>query len=101
MAVLQRTPHLVKDQGISDLKRIYPFEKFEQQVMEFDSLLKKNGLLVIHNTQYRFLDTSCANKYGPLEGGEEKAWYGSVFDKHSKRIEDISPQSSIFLKIRD
>jgi hypothetical protein len=43
MAVLQRTPHTIIDQGITNLGHIYPFEKFDRQVTELDALLKKGG----------------------------------------------------------
>lgn len=41
MAVLQRTPDTITSQGIISLKKIYPFEKFEQQIIELDGYVKK------------------------------------------------------------
>lgn len=45
MAVLQRTPDKITRQGVKSLKKIYPFEKFEKQIIELDSYLKKGGLI--------------------------------------------------------
>jgi len=45
MAVLQRTPDKITRQGVKSLKKIYPFEKFEKQIIELDNYLKKGGLI--------------------------------------------------------
>jgi len=50
MAVLQRTPMLIADQGVKDLSGIYPFEKFDAKVAELDTWLKTGGLLVVHHS---------------------------------------------------
>ena len=44
MAVLQRQPHYIEEKGINSLKKIYPFEKFEQQIVELDKSIKPQGL---------------------------------------------------------
>ncbi|WP_368657351.1 trans-aconitate 2-methyltransferase [Metabacillus halosaccharovorans] len=36
MAVLQRKPHYIAAKGISSIKKIYPFEKFEKQIIELN-----------------------------------------------------------------
>jgi hypothetical protein len=88
MAVLQRTPHTIIDQGITNLKHIYPFEKFDHQVAEFDALLKKGGLLIIRHTQYRFSDASVASKYVALETGRHDVDDGPKFGKNCERLHE-------------
>jgi len=100
MAVLQRTPEAVAEQGIINLNPIYPFERFNRQIGEFDTFLAKDGLLVIRHTQYRFQDTAVVSKYVPLtlEHGFE---VGSKFDRTSHRLSDAETRGlrSIFVKI--
>jgi hypothetical protein len=98
MAVLQRQPHHIKAKGITSLQKIYPFEKFERQVIELDKLVKPQGLLIIHYTQYSLLDTAIASKYDTLGEYNQNDYLSPVFDKHSNLIETPSPQNSIFFK---
>jgi hypothetical protein len=100
MAVLQRTPDLVKREGIQNLDQIYPFSKFEAQLEELDALLKENGIMVVHNTQYQFLDTSIASKYIPLVGSPESVCTGFRFDRNANLIQGYCMSFSIFIKTR-
>ena len=100
MAVLQRTPQVIMARGITDLKRIYPFEKFDRQVAELDALLAVGGLLVIKHTQYRLKDATVARKYTALQtAGEIEE--GPKFGRDSKLLVEVndSPCASIFMKI--
>jgi hypothetical protein len=96
LAVLQRGPHEVQRRGISNLTRIYPFEKFEREVTWLDSLVAKDGLLVIHFAQYDFSDTGVAAKYEPLGAGPPDGF--PRFDRQG----DLKPQplttTSMFVK---
>jgi hypothetical protein len=100
MAVLQRTPLAIIEQGITDLSHIYPFEKFDRQVAELDELLATGGLLVIRHTQYRLQDASVASKYAPLETTGLDADRGPRFGRNSVRLtgDDGAPHASIFVK---
>ncbi len=100
MAVLQRTPHGVAAKRITSLKKLYPFEKFDRQVNELDSFLKKNGVLVIHHTQYFVRDSSVAAKYDVLDVGELPT-YLSRFDRNSALVENAVSDGSIFIKTRE
>lgn len=100
MAVLQRTPHHIEAERITSLKKLYPFEKFDRQVRELDSLLKKNGVLVIHHSQYFFRDSSVATRYDTLEWSEVPT-YNARFDRNSLLVENAASDGSIFIKIRD
>ncbi|MBQ9762302.1 MAG: methyltransferase domain-containing protein [Oscillospiraceae bacterium] len=98
MAVLQRTPGTIQDKQIRDLKKIYPFEKFQQKVEELDGLLNKNGLLVIHMSQYDLPDTDLAPRYHPY-GDWNQNYYGPyVFGPDSKIKTITGNRHSIFVK---
>lgn len=99
MAVLQRTPMHVAEAGIRDLKRLYPFEKFEAKVMELDAWLKKDGLLIAHNSQYSLADAAIGSKYTPLDSARHILNPGPRFDRQSLRC-DV-PAHSIFVKLRE
>src|SRR5262249_17488545 len=99
MAVLQRTPSAIIEQGITSLKRIYPFEKFDRQIAELDALLTRGGLLVIRHTQYRLQDASAAWKYAALEAALREGGAGRKFGRDSKGLPDESgPLPVIFVK---
>jgi hypothetical protein len=98
MAVLQRKPHEIAAKGINNLKKIYPFEKFDRQIIEFDKQMKPKGLMVIHFTQYSLLDTTVASKYEALGDYNQIDYLSPVFDKNSKLIINSKPQKSIFIK---
>ncbi|PEQ95201.1 hypothetical protein CN481_04920 [Bacillus sp. AFS006103] len=100
MAVLQRKPHSIAEKGITSLKKIYPFEKFEQQIFELDGLLNPNGLLVIHYTQYSLQDTTAASKYVALGSHNQNNYASPVFDKNSNIVKNPEPQNTIFIKVK-
>ncbi|MFN8639255.1 MAG: methyltransferase domain-containing protein [Dehalococcoidia bacterium] len=86
MAVLQRTPHRVEGLGLTSLRRIYPFERFQAQLTEFDRWLAPGGLLVIHHTQYVFGHTVEAERYLPVGGESLAVVDGLKFDRRSTLI---------------
>lgn len=98
MAVLQRTPHRIKDEGITNLGRIYPFEKFDRQIQELDDYLKTDGLLVIHHSQYLFSDSSVAERYRSLGKGDQELDDTVTFDRNSRRMDHVADAGSIFVK---
>ena len=98
MAVLQRKPHHMAETGISSLKKIYPFEKFEHTIMELDDLLQPNGLMVVHFTQYDLLDTAVASKYEAFGPYTQHDYKSPVFDKNSEVRRNPAPQKIIFKK---
>ena len=100
MAVLQRDPHRIIEENITDLTEIYPFSKFEQQVAELDRYLRKDGLFIIHFTPYLFDDTAAAVIYEALEMKREEADLVPKFDKNNIRIKIAAPSNSIFIKKR-
>lgn len=100
MAVLQRTPYAVRDNGITDLKKLYPFEKFDNQLSELDSVMKEKGLMVLHNSHYLFSESRIGTHYQELTGfSYEKELIPIKFDKNSKLMETPQQYGSIFRKI--
>ncbi len=98
MAVFQRKPHFIAAKKIKSLKKIYPFEKFERQIIVLDKLIKPQGLFVINFTQYSFGDTSVNSKYEVL-GNNKQNFYNLLFDKDSSLVNDPNPQDAIFIKV--
>ena len=99
MAVLQRTPDTITQEGITSLKDIYPFEKFENQIIELDGYVNKGGLLVTHFTQYDFMDTVVATKYKVFGNYNQDDYKSSIFDKNSDLIRERYCRNSIFKKL--
>ena len=95
MAVLQRTPHVIEKKNITDLSKIYPFEKFEKQIDELDSYIKKDGLLIVHITQYDLGDADIASKY---EAYGNYGYSCGLFDKNNKLVAIDEKRNSIFVK---
>ena len=56
MAVL-RNPEMARLDGR------YPFDRFEERALFLESLVKPGGILVIHNSTYRFSDTAHRGRY--------------------------------------
>lgn len=98
MAVLQRTPMLVKAARIQDLRQIYPFEKFDTKVSELDSWLKKDALLVVHHSAYAITDAAAGSKYSPLKTAGSIFDRGPKFDRDSFRCD--LPTNSVFVKVQ-
>lgn len=99
MGVLQRKPHYIAAKGISSLKTIYPFEKFEHQIIKLDELIKPQGLLIINFTQYSLWDTTVASKYGALGNNIQENYISPIFDKDSNVVIGPAPLNTIFLKM--
>ena len=98
MAVFQRTPHLIAEAGIQDISRIYPFRKFEDQLILFRDLVKKGGIIVIHFAQYSLEDTCVAPDFIAF-GDCTQAEYGlPVFNRNGIRLESTAPWHSIYVK---
>ena len=100
MAVLQREPHRIHDQGIKNIKKIYPFDKFDSQLIKLDKSIKRGGLIVICSTQYQFQDSSIAPRYDAY-GEIKQNQMTPIFDKNGDIIEEDTPLLSIYKKIRN
>ena len=100
MAVLQRTPHLIISNDIDDISQIYPFSKFDQQLVELDRLLSLGGLFVIEHTFYDLLDTRVAAHYQPVHFRHSQPPYPR-FDKNGLRRVGTGEYHTIFRKISE
>lgn len=98
MAVFQRTPEQITLDGVTNIKHIYPFAKFEKQICKLDQQLNEEGLLVVHFSQYDFADTGIAGSYEVYGDYGQEDYRCSVFDKHGKQIGKPSKRYSIFIK---
>lgn len=95
MAVLERLPHKVINEHITDLKALYPFDKFDKQIHEIDTYVKDNGLLIVHFTHYDLYDTDLAEKYSHYG---THGFIGVLFNKDSKLKKFREFHQSIFIK---
>lgn len=99
MAVLQREPHSIIGKGIMNLSEIYPFERFERQLLKLDESLNGSGLMVIYNTQYRLMDTSIAPKFEVYGELTQKGYVSSVFRPDGERRSDGDQLRVIYRKM--
>lgn len=98
MAVFQRTPQLIAEKKITDLSKIYPFQKFENQIIELDESVKENGLFIVYFSQYDFQDTKVASNY-KVYGNYYQEGYGPfIFDRNNQLVREPSIRHSIFIK---
>ena len=99
MAVLQRVPHLVIDEKILNIGRLYSFQKFDDQLSELDVYLKPGGMLFIKHSHYRFCDATIAKNYKTvLEDNTETT--SLMFDTQSNFIEGNGYVDIGFRKLR-
>jgi chemotaxis methyl-accepting protein methylase len=54
---------------LENINSLFSFEKFEEFIIKFYELLKKDGLLIIRNANYRVEDTLMADKFEPVLSG--------------------------------
>lgn len=101
MAVLQRIPlKKVDGEFPASLKSIYPFERFDEQITEFDQLLKKGGLLVVHAKAYALHHASVSANYELLAKAPKPTPDGIKYDRDSRRTADSGGLGSIFIKVK-
>ena len=97
MAVLQRSPKVVEAQNLCDISKIYPFDKFERQLVELDAVLASGGLLVIEHTFYRLSDTVLVKGYRSSSFRTSESSTVFKFDRSGRRTH-AEPQPVIFVK---
>lgn len=88
----------VAARGTTNLRRIYPFEKFDRQLRELDAHVKSGGILVVHNAQYLVADASVISHYEPLAIAGQEVDRLPKFDRRSRQTEAPPPGSSIYVK---
>jgi len=98
-AVLQRDPQRVTRNRVTSLRKVYPFEKFDQQIAAFDSWLRPGGMLVVHKTHYLLADTGVSCRFRVLSLGEPLLDRYAKFDREGELIGLEVESPSIFLKV--
>ena len=96
LAVLQVQPHRVADAGIEDLSPVYPFERFDEQLMRLAVLLSPGALLCVFNAHYRVEDSSAAALLVGIE--ESSALEHPIFGRDGRRLPPDSVGRSLFRK---
>lgn len=94
LAVLQVRPDWVAEAGIVDVSRIYPFERFDNEVARLFVRLAPDGLLCVFNAQYRVEDSSVAMLLEPI--ADSPPLVLPIFDRDGKRYEPSTVGRSLF-----
>ena len=96
LAVLQREPHRVIEQGIDDLSSSYPFARFDAGLAALVARLRPGGLLALHHAHYRAEDSSVAVLLTPIVGPPEQL--PPLFNRSSRRYEVPVEAASLFVR---
>ena len=96
MAVLQFRPHLIISSEITDLSKMYPFSRFENEVHRLIAHLAPSGLLCVMHAQYRVEDTKCGANLQEIF--DAPALLGPLFDINSRLDPTLRPGRSLFIR---
>ena len=96
MAVLQRRPHQVERDGITDLSPIYPFDRFADEVAFLVGCLRKGSLLIVEHSHYRVEDCPSVALLEPLATEAPEPAAGIRFDPNGKMLAAGQPINRIF-----
>jgi SAM-dependent methyltransferase len=94
LAVLQREPHRVGEVGMVDLRRHYPFRRFDSVVSRLLDLLRPGGFLCVMHAQYRVEDSAAGAQLEPIL--KSPPLEPPLFGPDGRRIEAVG--RSIFRK---
>lgn len=81
MSVFCRWP---ETKEVDDCSEFYKFENFEEELIELDQRLNKNGLLVIYNSNFLFDDTDLSKSYCSIFDFE--SGFVQKFNKSEKKL---------------
>jgi hypothetical protein len=98
LAVFQRTENRTnKDNSIAS---DFLFEQFEKEILVLDKKLKSGGLLMIDHADFRFEDTTVANKYIPLNSFKQNKVQRNrpLFDRENRKITEEHNCFRVFVK---
>lgn len=99
MAVLQREPHSHLARRTKNIKNIYEFSKFDQQLKELDRSLNENGLLIVHFTQYLVTESSISVRYKPYGNVTQEKYIAPIYDRNGDMLVGAKAPNSIFMKV--
>lgn len=96
MSVLCVYPQSKRRNG---LKTLYPFDLYDSTMLHIDTLVKPGGLLVIYNSNYRFIDSSISPWYAARSRDKfEDNGFVPKFSKQSVRMSGFQGSDIIFRK---
>ncbi len=96
LAVLQREPHRIADQGITDLSAIYPFARFDAALTALANRLRPGGFFAIVHAHYRVEDSSAAPLLDLV--ADSPTLSGPLFDRDSRRYDPTPPAATLFVR---
>ena len=100
LAVLQRHPsRLIRDPP-ANLRRTYPFARFDEQMKDFDRWAKPRGLLAFYGTAYPLSESSVARNWEAVRLPSELPADGPKYDRFERPLEGRAEVGGIFRKIR-
>jgi trans-aconitate methyltransferase len=73
----------------------YPFEIYEEHALFLETLVRPGGLLVIHNSPYRFGDTARRGSYETISVDANR----DIGSFHPDGVTEVEPDGSIFRKL--
>jgi SAM-dependent methyltransferase len=78
----------------------FTFDQFEAEISMLDAKLKPGGLLVVHHSDFSFMDTGVAGHYTPLPfEGNKKVLNRPLFDRDNVRVSEVSVGYRVFVKV--
>jgi len=98
LAVLQRHPSKVARDAPANLAPIYPFARFDDQIRQFERMLKPGGLLVVHAKAYRVEDSTVADRFLPLENAPFLGPDGPKYGPDERPLPTSATAGSLFVK---
>ncbi|MEM9554670.1 MAG: class I SAM-dependent methyltransferase [Acidobacteriota bacterium] len=98
MAVLLRMAHRMEP--ADSAFDVYPFERFDEQILALDELLAPGGVLTVQHANYRVGDTSIAPRYRVVPFRFSERDLVPKFDRSSRRLPETDEQDRVFVKQR-
>lgn len=97
LAVFQRTENRTET---DEATQGFTFNMFEEEILILDKKLKSNGLFVIDNTDFSFLETSCSAYYRPLEFEKNKLLRPRpLFNRQNQKTAEVQENYRVFVKL--
>jgi len=96
MSVLCRWP---ASENLDDISGLYTFSQFEDAVRDLDANLRVEGILVIFNSNFNFLDTVFASRYEVIPMTlEQHNGYVHRFGRDNRRLENYVGNDCVYRK---
>jgi len=96
MSVLCRWP---ASENLDDISDLYSFGQFEDAIRDLDANLKIDGILVIYNSNFNFLDTVFAARYEviPMPSNQQNGFVHR-FGRDNRRLENYFGSDCVYRK---